>query len=621
MVDKTRGSSASRGLSNARSHSTYCEATGPVVDEGFVAARIRELQKAYHQTSLPTQSHSPMSPCPIYPKLQKYEFFSHAEPHELPMGSSVSRVYKQIGNGTPRSPRSNQVTPKHLRSSDGVGTCHGSADNIGPTKFLLPHYRNLISKGHDDSCGGLNDGLTGQALEHVSSPKVVLPSTLLLKANDHKERASQTDRSPLLNSSKVPEKYQTPKSGVSRELADATRPAEKHRNEPKVGPRHYNLALISQPTKRYQTSHARRNQPLDTTPSPSNGLSSSPAGGMIQSESSDRPSSFHAHNRPNSYQIECKEDQPGIPDPPASPLTYQDLRPQIYSISSRKIQRAWSLPQTSLSKIGYEDGIKAYAHFADVNSYGPSPGGRINPDLSNTLSLVGQDESGEPNDSNRRPSSASTNALSFVSGTPSRQLWKNWRPWKLVLVDKKPSSQDLSDKRKSSSPSFADEITNQPAEAPQRMLDIDSASPRMQQARNMGSSHSSGEVEEREPRTSVEAVPGAEVEQSLRNAIEVLETDASAGKILASTAVEITAAPSAGGQPSEWVATFPLDEPVGDSNTTSLMKVRSDDLSEPMDSKDASRGQTIKKIQVVISFDGMTDLVIEALLKGRKTAE
>lgn len=616
MVDQTRESSASLGPPNARSHSTYCEATGPVVDEGFVAARIRELQKAYHQTSMPTQSHSPMSPCPIYPRLQKYEFFSRAEPHEPSMGSSVSRVYKQIGSGTPRLSRSSHVTPKRLRGSDDVGAFNRSTDNIGPANFLLPQYRNLISKGHDGSWGDLNDSLRGQALERASSPGPVLSSTLS-KADDYKKCASQTDRRLRLNASKGPDK-------LGRELADARRPAEKKRTELKEGPRFYNSALISQPTKQHRISDTQQNQPTETTPStPSHDMPSSPAGGMTQSEPNDGPSSIQAPNRPKS-----KEDRSGVSDLPSSPLDYQDLVQQVYPVSSRKAQRAWSLPQTSLAKVGYDDDIKAYAHLADIHSYGSYTDGRVYADLSNTLN---RGESGQSKGSNRRPSSASTNALSFVSGTPSRQPWKNWRPWKLVLVDKKSSSPDLSDKRKGSPSSFVDEITNPPAETPQRNLGTNSASPRTRQTRNTQISHSSGEVEESEPQPSVEAVPGAQVKQSPRTATKISELDASAGNLLATTAVEITAAaPSTRGgkQPSEWVATLALDEPLvvgDDSNATSLFRVRSDDLNESMmASKDAvgSRGQRIKKIQVVISFDGMTDVVIEALLKGgRETAE
>ena len=42
-----------------RHHSPYCEATGPIVERGTVAARVRELQEAYKKSSGPIRSHIP----------------------------------------------------------------------------------------------------------------------------------------------------------------------------------------------------------------------------------------------------------------------------------------------------------------------------------------------------------------------------------------------------------------------------------------------------------------------------------------------------------------------------------------------------------------------------------
>ena len=57
-------SSPSSGKSIRRNHSPFCESTGPIVQEGFVAARIRILQGLQAQALVGNRSHSPMIPCP-----------------------------------------------------------------------------------------------------------------------------------------------------------------------------------------------------------------------------------------------------------------------------------------------------------------------------------------------------------------------------------------------------------------------------------------------------------------------------------------------------------------------------------------------------------------------------
>ena len=50
--------------SPVRYHSPYCEATGPIVQDGFVASRIRTLQALSNHEFKPIRSHSPMLECP-----------------------------------------------------------------------------------------------------------------------------------------------------------------------------------------------------------------------------------------------------------------------------------------------------------------------------------------------------------------------------------------------------------------------------------------------------------------------------------------------------------------------------------------------------------------------------
>lgn len=49
-----------------RNHSPYSESTGPIVQEGFVAARVRALQGFLDRTQDGIRSRSPLTPCPLH---------------------------------------------------------------------------------------------------------------------------------------------------------------------------------------------------------------------------------------------------------------------------------------------------------------------------------------------------------------------------------------------------------------------------------------------------------------------------------------------------------------------------------------------------------------------------
>lgn len=64
MMKEWTPSSAGFGSSIQRDHSPYCEARGPIIQEGFVAQRIRALQDLQAHALAGNRSHSPMIPCP-----------------------------------------------------------------------------------------------------------------------------------------------------------------------------------------------------------------------------------------------------------------------------------------------------------------------------------------------------------------------------------------------------------------------------------------------------------------------------------------------------------------------------------------------------------------------------
>ena len=72
MKDERKDRRSCHVKSIPRDHSPYCEATGPIVKEGFVAARVRGFQALEHDTDR-KKSHSPMIPCPVPHWLTIYE--------------------------------------------------------------------------------------------------------------------------------------------------------------------------------------------------------------------------------------------------------------------------------------------------------------------------------------------------------------------------------------------------------------------------------------------------------------------------------------------------------------------------------------------------------------------
>ena len=85
--------------SPVRYHSPYCEATGPIVQDGFVASRIRTLQALSNHESKPIRSHSPMLECP--------QSWQHNHEHHTPPTPGSSAKSSVEGHDGPKSETSN----------------------------------------------------------------------------------------------------------------------------------------------------------------------------------------------------------------------------------------------------------------------------------------------------------------------------------------------------------------------------------------------------------------------------------------------------------------------------------------------------------------------------------
>lgn len=66
QTPKTKEQTPKTPRSIVRNHSPYSESTGPIVQEGFVAARVRALQGFSAQTQNVARSHAPLTSCPLH---------------------------------------------------------------------------------------------------------------------------------------------------------------------------------------------------------------------------------------------------------------------------------------------------------------------------------------------------------------------------------------------------------------------------------------------------------------------------------------------------------------------------------------------------------------------------
>ncbi|KAM0799356.1 hypothetical protein BDR22DRAFT_333420 [Usnea florida] len=115
-----------------RNHSPYSESTGPIVRQGFVAARVRALQGLSHPTQIGTRSHSPLTPCPPR-RLHVYKLRSPPRSSLAPKSLLTRAEMPRIGS------------VKHIRgeilSKDNrslVGASGGSARSLSHAPSFPP---------------------------------------------------------------------------------------------------------------------------------------------------------------------------------------------------------------------------------------------------------------------------------------------------------------------------------------------------------------------------------------------------------------------------------------------------------------------------------------------------
>ena len=132
MMKKRSPRTPASSRSIVRNHSPYCESTGPIVREGFVAARVRALQGFSHPAQIGTRSHPPLTPCPPR-RLHVYKLRSPPRSSSAPKSLLTRAEMPRIGS------------VKHIRSEilskdnrSLVGTSGGSARSLSHAPSFPP---------------------------------------------------------------------------------------------------------------------------------------------------------------------------------------------------------------------------------------------------------------------------------------------------------------------------------------------------------------------------------------------------------------------------------------------------------------------------------------------------
>ena len=595
MEAKHINSETSQETRFIRSHSPYCEATGPIVEKGFVAAQICALQGAYIQTKIPSQSHSPMTPCPINQRLQKYESYSASKPEKL--STTCQRSFnlstESFANGVSKPIQNNSfrmISPSGRISTSSNKNNFSIAEN---SILLRPRYPEVDTEAKTISRSNLSSSVDHQHIRpgrlSITKEMADMIDTAVEKHKTPSKSKSSSDQKPrsiqcLIGGSMDPSSYPDPSLSTELSLGsiDVGIPVSLHSSAndgSKV------LGDSSQRTK----YHLRRKSKQWET---------------VKALIADR-------NHINEEAIESISSSPKI------------------------IERAWTCQHLHRSKSKIMVPINLRSASAHCNVIGR----KCNCD-GNLYRLVQVNQSGlerlqKPvrSKSNHQPSTeksgrsihqqsaSSTRISSAISGTLTEKAPSRWRWWNLVLADKQPATGVAFTK----GPTIAASVNNEENQQVSEPLNhqSDSRNNRNRRTQDNTIRHSVGECEyedeisEVRPLKIMDSTPKYGFDQCLKTK-EALRTSYSSSA--GSSATHMLNTPKAKAQEeqlSEWLAALPQEECIRDSNPVSHTKSQTDSLNRLKGYRHKGTGNRIKGIQVIINLDGAADMVFEASLEGK----
>ena len=146
-----------------RDHSPYCEATGPIVHEGFVAARIKDFQALQNEPPGRKRSHSPMISCPVPSWFKIYEpqtppktISTHSRNTQKGSEHSRSSAVTRFGNRDVFEKQENHCKAERRRSFSGKAVSEGEETILGPRAIpaeLVTHLDTPTRSQSKATCG------------------------------------------------------------------------------------------------------------------------------------------------------------------------------------------------------------------------------------------------------------------------------------------------------------------------------------------------------------------------------------------------------------------------------------------------------------------------------------
>ena len=160
-------------ISSVRIHSPYCEATGPIVQEGFVASRVRALQGLQIQSPRPSiHSHSPLTPCPIPKTAKMHEPLTPLLRRTLQPSVTIKQSSDTKSSDCLQRRHSPQETPNQDQANPTLdGHNHEQPRRRPPA--AAPHAHDYISAKLKSS--SLHNFETYESEKEIFSPQAMPP--------------------------------------------------------------------------------------------------------------------------------------------------------------------------------------------------------------------------------------------------------------------------------------------------------------------------------------------------------------------------------------------------------------------------------------------------------------
>ncbi|MCJ1422990.1 hypothetical protein MMC29_000871 [Sticta canariensis] len=625
-----------------KSHSCYCEAKGPIVEEGFVAARIRAIQGAYNPTSVSSWSHSPMVLCLMYQRLEKQGFYplsktqmppkAFRRPPIRPAGKPAATLSKAFLEGNLGKGLLNE--PGHISSGGEIGVETRKNEFDGDAQASQQSSsKNTKKQVQEDTLNSMPIPLNMQGMTHTDRHLVQLRGTTKDKSDGNIFGRKGGEKN---------QPAQPIKAWFAEELGDILDHASQRHNTVDEG---HNTTHISSSNLTSQDGERKDLQgeaPCLLKSSPTSHLSLrlliKKSFASLLLTTGGESTSPEDNPRPKKHPVRHKtKEQVVHGDRIEDPLTAEPRdtgQPFFHPLDSpMRAQRAFTLQPSAHVPSNTPEPIELrFLSTTHMRSPSHHQDDHVLPGQNCVNQFSGRAEpqgSITPNKSPRRSSlqspsllhqifpSASENHRSALSAASSPQGRRNWSWWKLLLADTESDTREILDE--GSNLSVGDKVEPEDTRLLPKDSDMEYFTTRPSQE-----AKTTPTISELKHDENHEISPTKLGDNTLK---------ANESRIFnhIQLPLEPRTLPSASSEPdpalprqpkpkqaqqhlSDWVANLPL-EPLSQGSSGAASPVRLKVNSSNGSSKQRNTGQKFKRIQIIVTLDGSSDVMVEASMK------